>query len=147
MRSTRRSGLSTTRYMPTVKRWSEAVGRAELFKADYDPRQFMMLLDGDIDSRQVQKGFQPTARRLSHANATPFPACRAQICLLRKIAFRSRLRGSGLMVLRKMGSRAMAMGDLVLSESEVKPVMLKLRWVGIEQTALLLRSLEQTLPD
>jgi hypothetical protein len=37
---------------------------------------------------------------------------------------------------RKMGSQAMVMGDLVLSESEVEPVMLKLQQEGIEQTAL-----------
>jgi hypothetical protein len=37
---------------------------------------------------------------------------------------------------RKMGSEAMVMGDLVLSESEVEPVMLKLQQGGIEQTAL-----------
>jgi Domain of Unknown Function (DUF1259) len=35
-----------------------------------------------------------------------------------------------------MGSQAMVMGDLVLSESEVEPVMLKLQQEGIEQTAL-----------
>jgi hypothetical protein len=37
---------------------------------------------------------------------------------------------------RKMGSEAMVMGDLVLRESEVEPVMLKLQQGGIEQTAL-----------
>ena len=37
---------------------------------------------------------------------------------------------------RKMGSQTMVMGDLVLSEDEVEPVMLKLQQSGIEQTAL-----------
>lgn len=37
---------------------------------------------------------------------------------------------------KKMGSDAMVMGDLVLSEDEVEPVMLKLQQGGIEQTAL-----------
>src|SRR6266571_7350141 len=37
---------------------------------------------------------------------------------------------------RKIGDQAMVMGDLVLSESEVEPVMLKLQQEGIEQTAL-----------
>ncbi len=36
----------------------------------------------------------------------------------------------------KMGTDAMVMGDLVLSEREVEPVMLKLQQGGIEQTAL-----------
>ena len=36
----------------------------------------------------------------------------------------------------KMGDQAMVMGDLVLSEDEVEPVMLKLQQGGIEQTAL-----------
>src|SRR6266511_3240671 len=36
----------------------------------------------------------------------------------------------------KMGTEAMVMGDLVLSEREVEPVMLKLQQGGIEQTAL-----------
>jgi hypothetical protein len=37
---------------------------------------------------------------------------------------------------KKMGSDAMVMGDLVLSEDEVEPVMMKLQQGGIEQTAL-----------
>jgi hypothetical protein len=37
---------------------------------------------------------------------------------------------------KKMGKHAMAMGDLVLTESEVSPVMLKLQQGGIEVTAL-----------
>src|SRR6266568_3562321 len=37
---------------------------------------------------------------------------------------------------RKIGDQAMVMGDLVLAESEVEPVMLKLQQEGIEQTAL-----------
>jgi len=36
----------------------------------------------------------------------------------------------------KMGTDAMVMGDLVLTEREVEPVMLKLQQGGIEQTAL-----------
>ena len=37
---------------------------------------------------------------------------------------------------KKMGAEAMVMGDLVLSEDEVEPVMMKLQENGIEQTAL-----------
>lgn len=37
---------------------------------------------------------------------------------------------------KKMGNDAMVMGDLVLSEDEVEPVMMKLQQNGIEQTAL-----------
>jgi len=37
---------------------------------------------------------------------------------------------------KRMGSEAMVMGDLVLAEDEVSPVMLKLQQGGIEQTAL-----------
>src|SRR5215211_2484383 len=37
---------------------------------------------------------------------------------------------------KKMGNTAMVMGDLVLTEDEVTPVMTKLREGGIEQTAL-----------
>lgn len=37
---------------------------------------------------------------------------------------------------KKMGDQTMVMGDLVLSEDEVEPVMLKLQQSGIEQTAL-----------
>src|SRR5215510_10296228 len=37
---------------------------------------------------------------------------------------------------KKMGSQAMVMGDLVLAEDEVSPVILKLQQGGIEQTAL-----------
>ena len=37
---------------------------------------------------------------------------------------------------KKMGDQVMVMGDLVLSEDEVEPVMLKLQQGGIEQTAL-----------
>ncbi len=37
---------------------------------------------------------------------------------------------------KKMGNSAMVMGDLVLGEEEVEPVMLKLQQSGIEQTAL-----------
>ncbi len=37
---------------------------------------------------------------------------------------------------KKMGNEAMVMGDLVLTEDEVEPVMLKLQENGIEQTAL-----------
>src|SRR6266851_4290466 len=36
----------------------------------------------------------------------------------------------------KMGSGAMVMGDLVLSEEEIEPVMLKLQQEGIEQTSI-----------
>ena len=37
---------------------------------------------------------------------------------------------------KKMGDHAMAMGDLVLTEDEVSPVMMKLQQGGIEHTAL-----------
>jgi hypothetical protein len=37
---------------------------------------------------------------------------------------------------KKMGDQTMVMGDLVLTEDEVEPVMLKLQQSGIEQTAL-----------
>jgi hypothetical protein len=37
---------------------------------------------------------------------------------------------------KKMGSGAMVMGDLVLTEDEIEPVMLKLQQAGIEQTAI-----------
>src|SRR5712664_1913534 len=37
---------------------------------------------------------------------------------------------------RKMGNEAMVMGDLVLSEEEIEPVMLKLQQQGIEQTSI-----------
>lgn len=37
---------------------------------------------------------------------------------------------------KKMGTEAMVMGDLVLSEDEVEPVMMKLQESGIEETAL-----------
>jgi hypothetical protein len=37
---------------------------------------------------------------------------------------------------KKMGDHAMVMGDLVLTEDEVNPVMMKLQQGGIEQTAL-----------
>jgi hypothetical protein len=37
---------------------------------------------------------------------------------------------------RQMGSEAMVMGDLVLTEEEIEPVMLKLQQEGIEQTAI-----------
>ena len=37
---------------------------------------------------------------------------------------------------KKMGAEAMVMGDLVLIEDEVEPVMMKLQESGIEQTAL-----------
>ena len=36
----------------------------------------------------------------------------------------------------KMGSEAMVMGDLVLSEDEIEPVMLKLQQEGIEQSSI-----------
>jgi hypothetical protein len=37
---------------------------------------------------------------------------------------------------KKMGNEAMVMGDLVLTEEEIEPVMLKLQLEGIEQTAI-----------
>jgi hypothetical protein len=37
---------------------------------------------------------------------------------------------------KKMGNEAMVMGDLVLTEDEIEPVMLKLQQAGIEQTAI-----------
>ncbi len=37
---------------------------------------------------------------------------------------------------RKMGNEAMVMGDLVLSEEEIEPVMLKLQQEGIEQSSI-----------
>jgi hypothetical protein len=37
---------------------------------------------------------------------------------------------------KKMGSEAMVMGDLVLTEEEIEPVMLKLQQEGIEQTSI-----------
>src|SRR6266568_2036030 len=37
---------------------------------------------------------------------------------------------------KKMGNEAMVMGDLVLSEEEIEPVMLKLQQEGIEQTSI-----------
>jgi Domain of Unknown Function (DUF1259) len=37
---------------------------------------------------------------------------------------------------KKMGNEAMVMGDLVLTEDEIEPVMLKLQQEGIEQTSI-----------
>lgn len=37
---------------------------------------------------------------------------------------------------KKMGNETMLMGDLVLTEDEIEPVMLKLQQVGIEQTSI-----------
>jgi hypothetical protein len=37
---------------------------------------------------------------------------------------------------KKMGSEAMVMGDLVLTEEQIEPVMLKLQQEGIEQTSI-----------
>src|SRR5258705_2340956 len=37
---------------------------------------------------------------------------------------------------KKMGNEAMVMGDLVLTEDEIEPVMLKLQQNGIEQTSI-----------
>jgi hypothetical protein len=37
---------------------------------------------------------------------------------------------------KKMGNDAMVMGDLVLTEEEIQPVMLKLQQQGIEQTSI-----------
>lgn len=37
---------------------------------------------------------------------------------------------------KKMGSEAMVMGDLVLTEEEIEPAMLKLQQEGIEQTSI-----------
>jgi hypothetical protein len=37
---------------------------------------------------------------------------------------------------KKMGNQAMLMGDLVLTEDEIEPVMLKLQQEGIEQTSI-----------
>src|SRR6266567_9261620 len=37
---------------------------------------------------------------------------------------------------KKMGNEAMVMGDLVLSEEEIEPVMLKLQQEGIEQSSI-----------
>ena len=37
---------------------------------------------------------------------------------------------------KKMGNDAMVMGDLVLTEDEIEPVMLKLQQNGIEQTSI-----------
>jgi Domain of Unknown Function (DUF1259) len=37
---------------------------------------------------------------------------------------------------KKMGNEAMVMGDLVLTEEEIEPVMLKLQQEGIEQTSI-----------
>src|SRR5882724_9900711 len=37
---------------------------------------------------------------------------------------------------KKMGNEAMVMGDLVLTEEEIEPVMLKLQQQGIEQTSI-----------
>jgi Domain of Unknown Function (DUF1259) len=42
----------------------------------------------------------------------------------------------GWVAFKKMGNDAMVMGDLVLSEEEIEPVMLKLQQEGIEQTAI-----------
>jgi hypothetical protein len=35
-----------------------------------------------------------------------------------------------------MGNEAMVMGDLVLTEEEIEPVMLKLQQQGIDQTSI-----------
>jgi hypothetical protein len=40
------------------------------------------------------------------------------------------------LVFKKMGNEAMVMGDLVLTEDEIEPVMLKLQQSAIEQTSI-----------
>ena len=50
---------------------------------------------------------------------------------------------------KKMGNEAMVMGDLVLTDDEVEPVMLKLQQNGIEQTSIrraLVRSQRESAP-
>jgi hypothetical protein len=43
---------------------------------------------------------------------------------------------SSWLAFKKMGNEAMVMGDLVLTEEEIEPVMLKLQQEGIEQTSI-----------
>jgi hypothetical protein len=52
------------------------------------------------------------------------------------VAIKASLALGSWLAFRKMGDQAMVMGDLVLSEEEVEPVMLRLQQAGIEQTAL-----------
>jgi hypothetical protein len=42
----------------------------------------------------------------------------------------------GMALCQRMGNEAMVMGDLVLTEEEIEPVMLKLQQEGIEQTSI-----------
>jgi hypothetical protein len=51
-------------------------------------------------------------------------------------AIRAPLALGSWLALKRMGDQVMVMGDLVLTEDEVEPVMLKLQHGGIEQTAL-----------
>jgi len=52
------------------------------------------------------------------------------------VAIKAPLALGSWLAFKKMGDQAMVMGDLVLKEDEVEPVMLKLQQNGIEQTAL-----------
>lgn len=52
------------------------------------------------------------------------------------VAIKAPLALGSWLAFKKMGSEAVVMGDLVLTEDEVEPVMLKLQQNGIEQTAL-----------
>jgi hypothetical protein len=64
--------------------------------------------------------------------------CRGKTSRSRKMERRSLrvLRSGPGAAFKKMGNETMLMGDLVLTEDEIEPVMLKLQQGGIEQTAI-----------
>src|SRR5829696_6905941 len=93
-------------------------------KQDWTPVDRAIGRAGSMQPGDVQKySFPRTDLRVSAAGVAVKPA----LALGSWVAFKAIGSGAG---------RTMAMGDLVLLESEVAPVMSKLQSLGIEQTAL-----------
>jgi Domain of Unknown Function (DUF1259) len=101
----------------------------------------------DIDWQKVDAAFNRKAAVASDVHRYGFPRTDLQVTL-DGVAIRPTLALGGWVAFKPMGNQAMIMGDIVLLDSEVSPVMAKLLDGGIEVTAVhnhLLRASPATL--
>src|ERR1700738_3629095 len=101
----------------------------------------------DIDWKKIDEVFGRTAAVASDVHRYGFPRSDLQVTL-DGVAIRPTLALGGWVAFKPMGKQAMIMGDIVLLDSEVSPVMAKLLDGGIEVTAVhnhLLRASPATL--
>lgn len=121
MSKSRCSGLAVLLLLASSPLISQTTSKTNAAAEEWKPIETAMGRAGAMQPGDVYKIVMPRKDLNVTVEGTPI---RAGLALGSWVAF------------KKMGNETMVMGDLVLTEDEVEPVMLKLQEEGIEESAL-----------